>query len=173
MVRRLLQISAGLLTFLVGAYLVVFISGRTQTFPDYTPLPVEDPYTLSPVPTLHTFTPTCRACKPGYILGYQTEDGQDLREGVAAALDKKGDVLEKRLKDAKRVIQIRRDYRDSRDHITAERIILENQSYYCGEKSFWIITYEYDDAYSFIDAPSLELALEFEQFLTSTDYRAF
>jgi hypothetical protein len=115
----------------------------------------------------HQFRLTYRACGFGYTQGYEDEDGQELREGVASAADNPyyGWGYRQRLQDARiRDFVANYPYRGR----VGERYILENKPNDLGEGSVTILFYDGGDTYRFIDAPTLDLALEFEQYLRSS-----
>ena len=103
------------------------------------------------------FTPTFRACKPGYIQGYITDDGAALSEGSECNLENERETsskFETKINQAKRIVE-RND----------ERIILEFEEN--GNHYFEILRYRGGSCIKFIHAPSLELALEFENWYES------
>lgn len=76
----------------------------------------------------------------------------------------------KLIRDAKQVVERVRNYRNYRGYL-GERVILINRSE-SGEESVFVLWYDGGDSYSFIGAPTLDLALEFEQHLISIDYNS-
>jgi hypothetical protein len=117
------------------------------------------------------FLPTGRGCGMGYIQGYETSDGQKLGEGVR--WNPKPNVVKlkvaKFVRDAKQVVERQPDFRYGGDSI-GERIVIVNRPDESGEESVSILYYDGSDSYKFIDAPTLELAEEFEQYLISINF---
>jgi len=131
----------------------------------------QDDIGFTPESKKHKFLPTYRACKPGYIQGYVTEDGQQLREGVALAADGPfGQGLRDRIRYARTRVFVA-NYRDYRGRV-GERFILLNEPIDHGKETVTILFYDGGDYYRFIDAPTRDLALEFEQYLISIDLKS-
>ena len=101
----------------------------------------------------HRFTETFRACKPGYVQGYVTEDGQEVTEGNNRCNlgdnDATGIEFNQTINRASKVV----DWKE-------ERVVLEFQ--HEGNKYVEILRYSGGSCINFIHAPTLELALEFE-----------
>ena len=95
--------------------------------------------TIAPKPP--RFTETFRACRPGYIQGYETNDGTELTEGNSGCKEPK--------KRDKRIL-----------HSDKERIISKIET---KESSYYEI-YLLKNSHC-IDAPTLEIGLELEQWL--------
>lgn len=110
------------------------------------------------LPSLH-FTKTFNSCSidSGYIQGYITNDGQHLSEGNECFFGKNkktGKEFNKLINESKKTIER-----------NTERVVLEFE----GEngKYFKILYYNGGQCFDFIDAPNLELALEFEKWQES------
>lgn len=107
------------------------------------------------------FTPTFRACKPGYTQGYETDDGVKLSEGSECPWEYEENAskdFEAKIERAKTIIERK-----------GERIILEFEE--DGKHYFEILRYsDGDRCIKFIHAPSLELALEFEKWNESQEH---
>lgn len=110
------------------------------------------------------FKPTGRACGMGYVQGYELPDGQRMSEGSmlfrSPALAKKG--LKEMLAKASRIVE-RVPKSKNRLKELGERIMMEFPPDETGKGSVSIVWYDGGDLILFIDAPSLEIALEFEK----------
>jgi hypothetical protein len=117
------------------------------------------------------FTPTFRACGTGYMQGYATDNGQGLAEGVQWDPNPKVTRREvaKLVREAKRVIERQSRFGFGNGHV-GDRIVLENKPSDSKAGSITILYYDHSDYYKFIDAPTLELAEDFEHFLISINF---
>lgn len=107
------------------------------------------------------FTPTFRACKPGYTQGYETDDGVELSEGSECPWEDEETTsqrFESKIERAKTIIERK-----------GGRIILEFEEN--GKHYFEILRYsDGDRCIKFIHAPSLEIAFEFEKWEESQEF---
>jgi hypothetical protein len=167
-----LRIAIGLITFLLGISSVFVFKVATESS-----LPAENLAVFRVIPisrdAIPRFTPTGRACGGGYAQGYRTNDGEAVVEGVAGGRDSKEikRELRKWVRDAEQVIERLPKFRDHRGNV-GERIVIVNRPGESGEGSVSIFFYGGGDYYRFIDAPSLDLALEFEQYLIRIDFKS-
>jgi|SRR4051812_8533872 hypothetical protein len=168
----LLRIPIGLVTFLLGISSVfVFKVATGSSFP------AEDLAVFRVIPinrdAIPRFMPTGRGCGGGYAQGYRTNDGEAVVEGVAAGSNSTEikRELRKWVRDAEQVIERLPKFRDHRGNV-GERIVIVNKPGDSGKESVSIIFYGGGDYYRFIDAPSLDLALEFEQYLIRIDFKS-
>ena len=119
------------------------------------------------------FTPSGRGCGMGYVQWYITNDSQGVAEGNQ--WDPKPNVIKKRVAEfihnAERVIEKQSEFHYRGDHV-GERIIIDNKPDESGKKSVSIIYYDGGDSYRFIEAPTEELAKEFEQYLIEKDFKS-
>lgn len=128
----------------------------------------------SGLPTGSRFTPFGRGCGNGYSQSYTTNDGLFVSEGVSAYFGsrRKAKIEFAKLKrEASTIIESVRNYRDHRGDV-GERLVIEWISNDSIARGVSIIFYDGGDSYRFVDAPSLDLALEFEQLLIGIDYRS-
>lgn len=102
----------------------------------------------------HRFTETFRACKPGYVQGYVTDTEQAVTEGNNRCNLEDNGATETEFNDA-----IRRATRIVERK--EGRVVLEFRD--AEEKYIEILRYNGGACISFIRAPTLELALEFEK----------
>jgi hypothetical protein len=103
------------------------------------------------------FQETGRGCGMGYVQGYETDDGIKVSEGNigCSAVGKENPFREAKRKPNRVITQ------------TGERAVVEiNED---GKRSFEIYEISEGDCTHFISAPTLELALEFEEFLKNRD----
>ena len=163
--QAIFRLSIATITFAVGFSGVWMMRTPTITSIRVDPVSVNEVIGDEPTHEKHRFSPTYRGCKPGYVQGYETDDGHHLSEGVALASGKLGGGFHERIRKAT-VLKAFPKYRDHRGQV-GERYVLQND-----DRSVSILWYGGGDFYSFIEAPSLDLALEFQQFLRATDYRA-
>ncbi len=125
-------------------------------------------------PTGSRFTPFGRGCGNGYSQSYTTNDGLFVSEGVTAFFGSRRKAkteFAKLKREASTIIELVRNYRDHRGDV-GERLVMEWISDDSIARGVSIIFYDGGDSYRFVDAPSLDLALEFEQFLIGIDYRS-
>jgi len=109
----------------------------------------------------------------GYTQTYYTDDGQPLSEGVS--WNPSPSVIKERfqhwISDAKQVVERVPKFRNHRGEV-GERIILINRPDELGRGSVSILFYDGGGSYRFIDAPTLDLAFEFEKYLISIDFKS-
>ena len=117
-----------------------------------------------PLKPLPKFMPTGRGCGSGYVQAYETSDGQWLSEGVQSFQTTREArvALNKWIKNAMRIIE-RVPNHKNRWGDMGERIVIVNPANKIGQETVSIFWYGGDDSVFFIDAPTLELALEFER----------
>jgi hypothetical protein len=183
MKRTFFRLSISILTFAVG-FSVVWLAGLlTVLFPpveiksaSFNELPTGQPI----IPRAETsyqkprFTGTYRGCGFGYLQGYETDDRQQLSEGITGNASRKKARVEfkKLIAKAARVVERVPNYKNRRGEL-GERVVLINPpDDRNAEETVSILWYGGGQFISFIDAPSLDLALEFEQFLEATEYMA-
>lgn len=168
--KLFLKLVIGFVTFAVGIS-AVSVAGRLAT-PQ-----AESVILVAPVYKSETgiprFMPTARACGEGYSQFYFTDDEHPLAEGVRWMLSPRAGRREVRklVSDAKQIVERVPKFRNHRGDV-GERIVVINKADEEGKESVSILFYEGGDSYRFIDAPTLELALEFEQYLISIDFRS-
>ena len=122
---------------------------------------------LIPTPVLEQgakkFNPLLRACGPGYHEKYGLPDGRVMWEGSACyetpRLAKK--ELQDRIDKSLKIIERVPNYKDRFGRI-GERIVLLTLPDSYGARAS-ILWYGGEDCFLYIDAPSLEIALEFER----------
>lgn len=116
-----------------------------------------------PLKSLPKFMPTGRGCGNGYSQGYDTSDGQWLSEGVVVyeSSKKARKELNKWIVEATRIIERVPNYKNRWGYL-GERIVIANPPNKEGKETFSILWYEGETVF-YIDAPTLELALEFEK----------
>lgn len=157
------------LTFTLGLSAVWFFGHLT-----YVPreIPIVSAETIDiPKPAKSRFSPYARGCGNIYVQSYETDDGQFVAEGLTGFRSKN---LARRefLKTVRSATAIVQRVRDARNHLgkRGERAVLRGKDKETGEGFVEILWYDGDDTVRFISAPSLELALEFEQYLISIDF---
>ena len=166
--NKIIRCLVALLTFVVGLTTVwsvgfLYEIGLTQLNPfqsDETIISFVEP--TKPKDS-HRFTPTFRACGAGYVQGYETNDGQELTEGSAfyetSANAKR--AVAKTITTATRIVERNSNFKNRFDMI-GERIALIYKDE-TGKERASILWYDGGQIYTYINAPSLALALEFEQ----------
>jgi hypothetical protein len=119
------------------------------------------PDTLKSLPK---FMPTSRGCGNGYSQSYETSDRQWLYEGVEVFENSKKarTELNKWINQATKIIE-RIPNSKNRWGDLGERIVIANPPNKEGKETFSILWYGGGNSVSYIDAPTLELALEFER----------
>ncbi len=165
-----------LLTHVIGITSVLLVSFLStiiiipQNLPEITeelevtPLVTFDAAKSEPLKSLPKFMPTGRGCGNGYMQGYSTSDGQWLSEGVRVfeTSRKTRTELNKWIAKATRVVERVPNYKNRWDKL-GERIVVVNPPNEKGQETVSIYWYGRGNSVSYIDAPTLELALEFER----------
>jgi len=165
-----LRIVIGFVTFVAGIS-AVFVTSEL-----WTPK-TETVFIVEPVIKAETgvarFMPYARGCGNGYTQSYTTDDGQFVDEGIAAGYYPKQirRNLLKWIRDSRQVIERIPKFRNHRGEV-GERIVISNKPNKVGKESVSILFYDGGDSYRFIDAPTLDLALEFEKYLISIDFKS-
>jgi len=165
--KLFLRLVIGSAAFVVGIAAVFAMSKFWKSADEYV-------FVVQPLYKAETgiprFSPTAHGCGNGYVQGYQTDDGQDVDEGVEAGFYPKKARWEFRkwVRDAKQIIERVPKFRDHLGQV-GERVVILNKPDEEGKEWVSILFYGGGDSYRFIDAPTLDLALEFEQYLISTD----
>lgn len=183
MKRIIFRFSVLVLTFSVGFAAVWLIGLLTAVTSSIENKPVSNNYLaetpVSPIPIVipkqkPRFTGTFRGCGFGYTQGYETDDGQQLSEGIIgnATRKKARAELKKLIAKSVRVVERVPNYKHRLGE-SGERIVLVNPPDERNDKeTVSILWHDGGQFVAFINAPSLELALEFEQFLEATNYTA-
>jgi len=135
----------------------------TEEF-EVTPLVTFDTAKSKPLKPLPKFMPTGRGCGNGYAQGYSTSDGQWLSEGVQRfeTTKKARTELNKWIVQDTRIIKRIPNHKNRFGNF-GERIVLINPPDEEGQETASIYWYGGGNTISYIDAPTLELALEFER----------
>ena len=166
-----------LLTHVIGITSVLLVSFLStviiipQDLPEIkeeievTPLVTFDTAKSEPLKPLPKFMPTGRGCfRPGYAQGYSTYNEQWLSEGVQVfeTSRKTRAELDKYIAKATRIIERVPNYKNRWGDL-GERIVIVNPPSENGEETISVYWYDGGNSISYIDAPTLELALEFER----------
>lgn len=170
MLNLFLRIVIGFVTFAVGISFV-FVTSKLPASHNESVIIVEPVYKAEMgVPR---FEPFGRGCGNGYVQGYETDDGQFVSEGVVVEYSRKmiRRELRKWVRDSGQIIERVTKFRDHRGEV-GERTVILNKDVGEGKESVSIVFYDGGDSYRFIDAPTLDLALEFERYLISIDFRS-
>lgn len=169
--RKLYQwIVVGFTAFVIGVSAVSIV-------PRLSPPQTEGVLFVSPVYRAETglarFMPTWRGCGGGYSQGYVTDNDEPLTEGVRWHSSRRviRREFEKLVRDAQHVVERVPKFQDHLGKV-GQRIVIVNNPTEDGKESVSILFYDGDDSYRFIDAPTLGLALEFEQHLISIDFKS-
>jgi hypothetical protein len=173
MKRFTLYFSVSLLAHVIGisgVLLANFLSTAIvipQNFPE-----VSEELNVTPIATLDTtslhslpkFMPTGRGCGNGYSQGYSTPDGQRMNEGVQVFNTTRmaRTELSKWIANATRIVERIQNHKNRWGDF-GERIVIVNPPNENGADSVSILWYGRDNSVSYIDAPTLDLALEFER----------
>jgi hypothetical protein len=171
MKRLTLRLSIAFLTFIIS-FIAVWLMGffhKAETPMPATSNPSNAVYEVMPVTReqLRRFTPTIRGHSrgntPSYTQGYKTSDGQETSEGSIGyetpALARR--ELNERLATASRIVERVRRY-ENRFGERGERIVLVYPPDETGKERASILWFG-GTHLLYIDAPSLDLALEFER----------
>ena len=129
-------------------------------------------YEVFVAPPMPRFTPFGRGCGNGYVQSYDTNDGERVAEGVVVFSTRK--EARRSFNEGKtqaRILERTPNFRDHEGNI-GERVIVEYVSKDPQETTVSIMFYDGNDFIRYIDAPTLDLALEFEQYLISINYRS-
>jgi hypothetical protein len=110
------------------------------------------------------FTPTFRACGPGYVQGYELPDGQTMAEGSMGYISprKTSAEFKKTLDSASRIVEHVPQYTNRFGEVGKRTVAIFPPGKDGGgvARIFW---YDGGRYFLFIEAPSLEIALEFEK----------
>jgi len=136
-------------------------------------VPPPSAYRIFIAPPGPRFTPTGRGCGNGYVQGYQTDSGETVWEGVSAFESRKEarQSFKKKQGEAVRIIERRTKVPDNRGNM-GDRIVLETPPDDEGQTGIIIIWYGGGQHVREIGAPTLDLALEFEQYLVTINFRS-
>jgi hypothetical protein len=162
MQRRIAYLVVALITFSFGISAVWLCSFAHLKDVESNEL-YENILLLASPPAKKRFTPTDRACKPGWAQGYVSSDGERLSESgngfSSSALANR--ELQKRIKEAEKIIE-RAPKFDSNGKKIGERVIAIFPPNANGTK--WVsIIWTDKTSIGSINAHSLQLALEFER----------
>ena len=168
--KRFLGIVIGFATFVVGISFV-FVTSRLSTSENEKVFIVE-PYYQAEIGVAR-FQPFGRGCGNGYVQTYETNDGQFVAEGITVedSAKKVRRVLRKWVRDSRQVIERVPKFRNHRGEV-GERIVILNKPVDGGKESVSIVFYDGGDSYRLIEAPALDLAHEFEQYLIGIDFKS-
>ena len=162
MKRITFRLSVAALTFIISLTSVWLISRKPKTSKVLPQKPVAVSTAISE-PERPRFMPTFRGCGMGYVQGYELPDGQTMSEGTAGysssrrAKKELRRMLAKASKIVERVPRYKNRFGDAGERIVALFPPDEN-----GKAWASIIWYGGGKHFSYIEAPSLELAIEFE-----------
>ena len=181
MKRIIVRLSFLLLTFSVGFAAVWLIGLLTAVSPSVENKTLsndhlaETPVSQIPVTAPKQkprFTGTFRGCGFGYTQGYKTDDGQQLSEGITGTATRKKAHAEfkKRVAESVRVIERVPNYKNRLGKLGERVVMINPPDGRNPEETVSILWHDGGQFIAFINAPSLDLALEFEQFLEATDY---
>lgn len=128
------------------------------------PLTNFDTTKLESLRPLPKFLPLGRGCGSGYVQSYSTYNGQRMSEGVEVfkTTKKTRSELNEWIKNAVRIIKRVPNYKN-RWGDSGERIVIVNPPNEKGQETVSVLWYGGGNSVTFIDAPTLELALEFER----------
>jgi hypothetical protein len=118
----------------------------------------------------HRFTPLARWSHGGYLQDYRTDDGQHINEGMRSFQTPDEAIAEFHrtfVAGSSEILERIPKFRNSHGEL-GERMVVRTLG---REKVEWVAITWYDggDSFTFVQAPTLELALEFEEFLNGKD----
>lgn len=167
--NRLSRILIALVCFGLGVGAAMAVDIFERVYFSYEPISVLGAGHSSQHSEFRRFTPTYRRVCPAYAQGFKAPDGERVSEGVSPVDNPFGQGYRQRILEGSTLVYVR-EYHGHRG-VLGERYILQNPPNEQGETSVSILFYSGRDHYRFINAPTKDLALEFEQFLISTDYQ--
>lgn len=146
----------------IGVFLLWFLLMR-QNEEDLAPEPIAIS-TTTPQSDRTRFKPTARGCGYGYVQSYELPDGQTMMEGTIGYPSKRRTKEEYKewLAKATRIIE-RVPESKNRFGIIGERIVALVPTDATGKEWATVFWYDGGSYFSYIEAPSVELALEFEK----------
>jgi hypothetical protein len=162
MKRITFRLMVAVLAFAIGILSVRFI-GLHPRIEDF----VEDKLIVRLVLNLNLqprFKPSWRACGRGYRQGYTLSDGQSMSEGSlcydspAIAREQIQTLISKSSKVVEKIPSFQNGFGQ-----VGERIVLVYPPNERGNVDASILWYGGNDCFLYIDAPSLDIALEFEK----------
>jgi hypothetical protein len=146
---------------IAGLCLLWFLRMRQNE--DLAPTPIAIS-TITPQSDRTRFKPTARGCGSGYVQGYELPDGQTMMEGTIGYTSKRRTKKEYKEWLAKATSIIERvPESKNRFGMIGERIVALVPTDSTGKAWATILWYDGGTYFSFIQAPSVELALEFEK----------
>jgi hypothetical protein len=162
MKRTIIHFFVTSLAISIGLSLLWFLSMR-QNEEDLAPKPVAIS-TSTPQGGRARFKPTARGCGSGYVQSYELPDGQTMIEGSVGYPSKHRTKKEYKewLAKATSVIERVPDSKNRFGNI-GERIVALFPTDATGKEWATILWYDGGSYFSYIQAPSVELALEFEK----------
>jgi hypothetical protein len=163
MSRIIVRTLVAVVTFVVGLTGVWLLTHRDKSEPKGALESQPVALIVSPVQPPR-FTPTLRGCGMGYGQVYEMPDGQTMSEGSACSENSRKARWEwsKLLANATKIVERVPRYKN-RSGEWGERVVaLFPPDEYSGETAR-ILWYDGDECYLYISAPTLDIALEFEQ----------
>jgi len=141
---------------------------------EHDPIHVDDFKSYWPGPIRPRFVATARGCSTGCTQGYMTNDDQYIAEGVQIFQTRKQarEEVERQVNGAQLVLARIPNY-PTYDGNLGERIILRNVENELGGERVSILWFGDEKHLRFIEAPTWNLALEFEEYLIDTKYPDF
>lgn len=192
MKNMMFRLSIALVTFGIGstAVFLVYISTISLDGIKIKDIPAYKAMNASPVlpitedsPTAKSedahrkprFSGTYRGCGFGYIQGYETDDHQELAEGVSGfeTREEAAAEFQKRITKAIWIVERTPNYKNRLGELGERLVIINPPDHRNAEITVSILWYDGEIRIDHIEAPTLELAFEFENFLKATNYRAF
>jgi hypothetical protein len=180
MKRIIFHLTISLLTFAIG-FSVVCLSGLFAIVVSlFEPASLPESLSNNSNQTISVpygkprFVGTFRGCGFGYFQRYETDDGQQLGEGNSGFETRKKarSEFKKWIAKAVRVIERVPNYKNRRGEFGERAVLVNPADDRSPKETVSILFYDGGQFIAFIDAPSLELALEFEKFLKATNYVA-
>lgn len=164
--RYLLRVVAVVLTFALGT-MVAFCANWVATVPFGSSVNGSGSIAIEEYVKTR-FSESVTGCGIGVSgQSFETDDGRMVSEVVYTKKSPMSAKLEfgKEIKGAEQIVQRVKNYRDYRGQL-GERVVLVNKADESGNNSVTILFYDGSRSYSFINAPTMDLALEFEQIRT-------
>jgi hypothetical protein len=163
MKRMAFRLLIAVFTFTIGVACAWLISTKANVRKALPDVP-SDISAMKPESERPTFRPTFRACGMGYAQGYELPDGRQMSEGSSCYESSHRARMEwrKLISGASKIIERVSQYKNRRGG-SGERVVALFPPDEHGRQWARVMWYDGGECYLSINAPTLEIAIEFEK----------